>query len=162
MHKVAGLLASIGIMGSIVSAPAAELKFCDAIKDDQPRMACLQQHIVQLEGDIVKLEGQIAELKIALEQKLAAGATYKIETAAGTACLQGTEENKAPVMVKCDGPATWALKLANASPDAREKAHADKPKAGAPGQLNPLSSADKNVPAGDAPRESAETKTKPN
>ncbi len=82
MRMIAVLAATIGmIIGSLMPASAAELKLCNDIKQDQERMACLQEHIVLLEGDIVRLEGNIAQLSIDLEQKLGAEATYRLVTA---------------------------------------------------------------------------------
>jgi hypothetical protein len=128
MRMIAVLAATIGtIIGSLIPANAAELKLCNDIQQDQERMACLQEHIVSLEGDIVRLEGNIAQLSIDLEQKLGAEASYRLMTVAPGTCLGGAGEGQPPVMVKCDGPEAWRLKVANASAGAHD-ADKNKPK----------------------------------
>ena len=122
MRMIAVLAATIGtIIGSLMPANAAELKLCNDIKQDQERMACLQEHIVLLEGDIVRLEGNIAQLSIDLEQKLGAEASYRLMTVTPGTCLGGAAEGQPPVMVKCDGPEAWRLKVANASAGAHDE-----------------------------------------
>ncbi len=93
MRTIATLVGSICILGNLAPAGAAELKLCDDIKEDQSRMACLQEHIVHLEGDIVRLEGDISQMKIDLEQKLAATPTYKLQ-ASGPAPANCQAQNR--------------------------------------------------------------------
>jgi hypothetical protein len=109
------------IIGSLMPASAAELKLCNDIKNDQERMACLQEHIVLLEDEIVRLEGDIAQLSVDLDQKLGAAASYRLMTVAPGTCLGGAGEGQPPVMVKCDGPEAWRLKLVNASAGAHDE-----------------------------------------
>jgi hypothetical protein len=160
MRTIVALVGSICILGSLAPVGAAELKLCDDIKEDQSRMACLQEHIVHLEGDIVRLEGDISQLKVDLEQKLAATPTYKLQTtgqpqvtgqaqtsgqaqptgqakAAGPPmCLGAATESQPPVMVACDHPDAWKLIVANASPDVKNKNQANKNTSASGGDSN--------------------------
>ncbi len=167
MRMIPVLAATIGmILGSLMPASAAELKLCNDIKDDQERMACLQEHIVLLEGDIVKLEGTIAQLAIDLEQKLGAEASYRLVTVTPGTCLGGAAEGQPPVMVKCDGPETWRLKLVNASAGAHDKDKSKgtgQPAAGTPGtDAKPALAAAPAAQAAPGEQGSSVSKSKPN
>jgi hypothetical protein len=164
MRMIAVLVATIGmIIGSLMPASAAGLPSCSDIKQDQDRMTCLQQHIVQLEEDIVRLEGNIAQLSIDLEDKLGSRASYRLMTVTPGACLGGAGEGQPPVMVKCDGPEAWRLKVANASAGAHDK---DKNKDKAPGtpdkDAKPAVAAAPAAEASPSEQGSWVSKTKPN
>jgi hypothetical protein len=91
-----------------VPAEAFGLAFCDAIKDDQARMACLQEHISHLEETIVALSGRIATLENALDHKLGADVTYKVQSTGGK-CLGIAGDPPAPSLADCDSGDSWKM-----------------------------------------------------
>ena len=51
MRAFVSLVAAVCMIGFAMPAQAIGMQFCDDIKDDQARMACLQQHIYASRGD---------------------------------------------------------------------------------------------------------------
>ena len=109
MRALGAIVAAVCAIGLAMPAHALGMKFCDDIKDDQSRLACLQEHISQLEETIVALGGQVATLEHELEQKLSEGVTYKLRSVAQGKCLGFDGDNKPPTLVTCDHPDAWAL-----------------------------------------------------
>ena len=60
MRAFAALVAAFCMIGFAPPAQAIGMQFCDDIKDDHARMACLQEHISHLEQTIVVLAGRLA------------------------------------------------------------------------------------------------------
>ena len=87
MRAFVSLVAAVCMIGFAMPAQAIGMQFCDDIKDDQVRMACLQQHITHLEETIVVLGGRVATLENALQKMLAADASYKLKSVAQGKCL---------------------------------------------------------------------------
>jgi hypothetical protein len=109
MRKFGVTVALLSMMGVAMPAHAAALKYCNDIKDDQGRMACLQDHISHLEEVIVSLDGQVAQLGKDLDQKLSANAVYKLQSVAQGLCLGFAGENQPPIVFTCDHPDSWKL-----------------------------------------------------
>ncbi|HZP09852.1 hypothetical protein [Methyloceanibacter sp.] len=110
MRVFASLALVLGMIGFALPAWAAGLQFCDDIKDDQERMACLQQHISHLEQTIIVLGGRIAALENALQSTLASNWTYKLKSAAQDGKCLGLDASKADVaLVPCDSPDSWSV-----------------------------------------------------
>lgn len=108
MRAFGAMILALCTAGFPMQAHALGMKFCDDIKDDQSRMACLQQHISQLEETIVALGGQVAALEHELGEKLGTGITYKLRSVAQGKCL-GLTGDKQPALVACDNPDSWIL-----------------------------------------------------
>ena len=108
MRAFAATLAALCTLGFAVPAQALGLAFCDDIKEDQARMACLQEHISHLEETIVALSGRIATLENALDKKLGAEVTYKLQGAGGK-CLGVSGDPPAPSLVDCDSQDSWRM-----------------------------------------------------
>jgi hypothetical protein len=109
MRAFRAIVVAFCMMGFPMRAHAIGMKFCDDIKDDQSRMACLQEHISHLEETIIALGGQVAALEIELKQKLSAEATFKLRSVAQGKCLGSAGENQPPILVACDKPDSWTL-----------------------------------------------------
>jgi hypothetical protein len=109
MRALTALFVALCAMGFPIEAHALGLTFCDDIKDDQSRMACLQAHISHLEQTILALGGRIAALENELTEKLSADVTYKLRSAGQGKCLGLAGQATAPVLVTCDDPASWVL-----------------------------------------------------
>ena len=82
MRVIRSLVAALCMIGFAMPAQAIGMQFCDDIKDDQARMACLQQHISHLEETIVVLGRHVATLENALQKMLEADASYKLKSVA--------------------------------------------------------------------------------
>jgi hypothetical protein len=110
MRVFASLVAALCVIGFTIPAQAIGMQFCDDIKDDQARMACLQQHITHLEETIVVLGGRVAALENALQKMLAADASYKLKSVAQGKCLGLGGDNKDVLtLVTCDNPDSWSV-----------------------------------------------------
>jgi hypothetical protein len=109
MRAFRAIVLALCTMGFPMQAHAFGMKFCDDIKDDQSRMACLQEHISHLEETIVALGGRVAALENELTQKLSAQATYKLRSVAQSKCLGLDGDNHAPTLITCDDPGSWTL-----------------------------------------------------
>ncbi len=110
MRVFARLAFVFGMIAFAVPARAAGLPFCDDIKDDQERMACLQQHISHLEQTIMVLGGRIAALENELQKTLSSDWTYKLKSAGQDGKCLGLDADKANVaLVPCDNPDSWAV-----------------------------------------------------
>jgi hypothetical protein len=120
MRMFGAIVASFCTVAVAMPAHAAALKYCNDIKDDQGRMACLQDHISHLEEAIVSLGGQVAQLGKDLDQKLNANAVYKLQSVAEGMCLGFNGENQPPVTVTCDHPDSWKLLIGAQSPPVKE------------------------------------------
>ena len=94
MRVFASLVAALCMIGTAMPAHAIGMQFCDDLKDDQARMACLQQHISHLEETIVALGGKVATLENALQNVLEADASYKLKSVAQGKCLGLGGNNK--------------------------------------------------------------------
>ena len=68
MRVFASLVAALCMIGTAMPAHAIGMQFCDDIKDDQARMACLQLHISHLEESIVALGGKSRRSKMPLRR----------------------------------------------------------------------------------------------
>ncbi len=151
MRMFGAIVASFCTVAVAMPAHAAALKYCNDIKDDQGRMACLQDHISHLEEVIVSLDGQVAQLGKDLDQKLSANSVYKLQSVAQGLCLGFAGENQSPIVFTCDHPDSWKL-LAGA----QTKNKPDKP---AEPASNPLpSSLNSATPPPAAPTSTSEPK----
>jgi hypothetical protein len=107
MRVFAALIAVLSMIGFAMPAQALGMQFCDDIKDDQARMACLQQHISHLEETILALGGRVAALENALQKMLPADANYKLKSVSLGRCLGAKNDEVA--MVSCDNPDAWSV-----------------------------------------------------
>ena len=108
MRAFAALVAAFCMIGFAPPAQAIGMQFCDDIKDDHARMACLQEHISHLEQTIVVLAGRLAAVENALQKTIAADASYKLKSVAKGDCLGlGGEKNDQLALVSCDNPNSW-------------------------------------------------------
>src|SRR6478752_2082728 len=108
MRAFATLVAAFCMIGFAPPAQAIGMQFCDDIKDDHARMACLQEHISHLEQTIVVLAGRLAAVENALQKTIAADASYKLKSVAKGDCLGlGGEKNDQLALVSCDNPDSW-------------------------------------------------------
>jgi hypothetical protein len=108
MRAFAALVAAFCMIGFAPPAQAIGMQFCDDIKDDHARMACLQEHISHLEQTIVVLAGRLAAVENALQKTIAADASYKLKSVAKGDCLGlGGEKNDQLALVSCDNPDSW-------------------------------------------------------
>src|ERR1044071_4808460 len=91
MRAFAAIVAALSMPAFMLAlaapAQAIGLPYCDNIKNDQDRMACLQQHISHLEETILALSGRIAALEDSLDKKLGGDITYKIQSVEKGGCL---------------------------------------------------------------------------
>jgi hypothetical protein len=108
MRAFAAIVAALCTFAFAMPVQAFGLAFCDDIKDDQSRMACLQEHISHLEQTIVALSGRIATLENALDHKLGADVTYKFQSAGGQ-CLSLAGNPPSPSLTDCDSLDTWKM-----------------------------------------------------
>jgi hypothetical protein len=110
MRVFASLVAALCMIGFAMPAQAIGMQFCDDIKDDQARMACLQQHISHLEETILVLGGRVAALENALQKMLAADASYKLKSVAQGKCI-GIDgvKNDELALVSCENPDSWSV-----------------------------------------------------
>ncbi len=110
MRKFAAIVAALCMIAFTLPAQAIGMQFCDDIKDDQARMACLQEHISHLEETIVVLGGRIASLENALQKTISTDTSYKLKSVAQGKCLGlGGDKQDAPVLVSCDNPDSWTV-----------------------------------------------------
>jgi hypothetical protein len=110
MRVFAALIAVLSMTGFAIPAEALGMQFCDDIKDDQARMACLQEHISHLEQTILALGGRVAALENALHNMLAADASYKLKSVALGKCLGLDGDKKDELaLVSCDNPDSWSV-----------------------------------------------------
>jgi len=108
MRAFAAIVAALCTFAFAMPEQAFALAFCDDIKDDQSRMACLQEHISHLEETIVALSGRIAALENAFENKLSADVTYRFQSAGGK-CLGIAGDPPAPSLDECDTQDFWKM-----------------------------------------------------
>jgi hypothetical protein len=108
MRAFRAMVLALCTMSFPMQAHALGIKFCNDIEDDRSRMACLQEHISQMEETIVALGGQVAALEHELGEKLGVGVTYKLRSVAQGQCL-GLTGDKQPALVACDNPDSWIL-----------------------------------------------------
>ena len=154
MRAFAALVAAFCMIGFAPPAQAIGMPFCDDIKDDHARMACLQEHISHLEQTIVVLAGRLAAVENALQKTIAADASYKLKSVAKGDCLGlGGEKNDQLALVSCDNPDSWtALSGAPIKKPTKTPAPADAgAAAGAAGPATPPAA------AGDQPTPGATT-----
>ena len=154
MRAFATLVAAFCMIGFAPPAQAIGMQFCDDIKDDHARMACLQEHISHLEQTIVVLAGRLAAVENALQKTIAADASYKLKSVAKGDCLGlGGEKNDQLALVSCDNPNSWtALSGAPIKKPTKTPAPADAgAAAGAVGPATPQAA------AGDQPTPGAKT-----
>jgi hypothetical protein len=110
MRAYAAIIAALSMIGFAMPAQAVGMQFCDDIKDDQARMACLQEHILHLEQTILALGGRVAALENALQKMLASDVSYKLKSAGqDNKCLGLDGDKSAPALVSCDNPDAWSL-----------------------------------------------------
>jgi hypothetical protein len=110
MRAFASLVAALCLIGSALPAQAVGMQFCDDIKDDHARMACLQDHISHLEETIVALGGRIAALENALQTMISTDTSYKLKSVAEGKCLGLGGDNKDQlILVSCDAPDSWSV-----------------------------------------------------
>lgn len=149
MRAFVSLVAALCMIGFAMPAQAIGMQFCDDIKDDQARMACLQQHITHLEETIVVLGGRVAALENALQKTISTDTSYKLRSLSQGRCigLDG-DKNDELALVSCEGPDSWSV-LSGAPIKKPAKTAAPAPDAGvnAAGVAQP-SSADASQPQG--------------
>ncbi len=110
MRALASLVAAVCTIGFTLPAQALGMQFCDDIKEDQARMACLQEHITHLEQTIVALGGRIATLENALQKAISTDTSYKMKSVAQGKCLGlDGDKNDQLALVSCDTPASWTV-----------------------------------------------------
>jgi hypothetical protein len=109
MRASAAIVAALCTFAFAMPAQAFGLAFCDDIKEDQSRMACLQAHISHLEETIVALSGRIATLENALDHKLGADVTYKFQSGLGGKCLVVSGDPPSPSLADCDSLDSWKM-----------------------------------------------------
>jgi hypothetical protein len=109
MRAIAAIVAALCTFAFAAPAEALGLTYCDNIKNDQDRMACLQQHISHLEETILALSGRIAALEDALDKKLGSEVTYKIQSVEKGGCLAIEGDQQQPGLVGCDHPDAWKM-----------------------------------------------------
>jgi len=154
MRAFAALIVALCTIGFALPAQAIGMQFCDDIKDDQARMACLQQHISHLEETIVALAGRLAAVENALQKTIAADASYKLKSVAKGDCLGlGGEKNDQLALVSCDNPDSWtALSGAPIKKPAKTPAPADAgAAAGAAGATPQAAAGDQGTAGGKTP-----------
>jgi hypothetical protein len=153
MRVFVSLVALLCMIGFAMPAQAIGMQFCDNIKDDQGRMACLQQHISHLEETIAVLGGRVAALENALQKMLAADASYKLKSVAQGKCLGLGGDNKDELtLVSCDNPDSWSvLSGAPIKKPAKTAAPAADAGTSAGGATAPPTPADASKPGGNGP-----------
>jgi hypothetical protein len=111
MRVFAALIAVLSMIGFTMPAHALGMQFCDDIKDDQARMACLQQHISHLEQTILALGGQVAALENTLQKTLSSDVGYKLKSVGqDNKCLGlDGDKNDEVALVSCDKPDSWSV-----------------------------------------------------
>ena len=143
------------MIGFAPPAQAIGMQFCDDIKDDHARMACLQEHISHLEDKpSSSSRRRLAAVENALQKTIAADASYKLKSVAKGNCLGlGGEKNDELALVSCDNPDSWtALSGAPIKKPTKTPAPADAgAAAGAVGPATPPAA------AGDQPTPGAKT-----
>ncbi len=150
MRAFVSLVAAVCMIGFAMPAQAIGMQFCDDIKDDQARMACLQQHITHLEETIVVLGGRVATLENALQKMLAADASYKLKSVAQGKCLGlDGDKNDELALVSCEGPDSWSVMSgAPIKKPAKVAAPAQDAGTSSAGSTPPPTSADASKPGG--------------
>ena len=154
MRAFAALIVALWTIGFALPAQAIGMQFCDDIKDDQARMACLQQHISHLEETIVALAGRLAAVENALQKTIAADASYKLKSVAKGDCLGlSGEKNDQLALVSCANPDSWtALSGAPIKKPAKTPAPADAgAAAGAAGATPQAAAGDQGTAGGKTP-----------
>ena len=109
MRASTAIVAAVFTLAFAAPAEALGLTYCDDIKNDQDRMACLQQHISHLEETILALSGRIAALEDSLDKKLSGDITYKIQSVEKGGCLTIEGDQQQPGLIGCDHPDAWKL-----------------------------------------------------
>jgi hypothetical protein len=109
MRAIAAIVAALSALAFAAPAEAVGLTYCDNIKNDQDRMACLQQHISNLEQTILALSGRIATLENALGNKVSTDITYKIQSVDKDGCIGLDGNPLRPSLVGCDHPDAWKM-----------------------------------------------------
>jgi hypothetical protein len=109
MRAIAAIAVALFTVAFAAPAEALGLTYCDNIKNDQDRMACLQQHVSHMEETILALSGRIAALEDALGKKLSADVTYKIQSVEKGGCLAIEGDQQVAGVVGCDHPDAWKM-----------------------------------------------------
>ena len=105
MRAFAALIAALCMIGFTLPAQALGMQFCDDLKDDHARMACLQQHIIHLEQTIVVLAGRLATVENALQKTISTDTSYKLRSTDQGKCLGlGGDKRDETAVVSCDTP----------------------------------------------------------
>jgi len=123
MSRFALILVALCLFG--VTSPAralGTLKFCDNIADPGARMACLQEHISNLEETLLTLNNRIITLEKALEGKLGADGVYKLQHVGRGYCLGVAGGEAGPKLASCDNPDSWKLLTGSQKPGRAAKA----------------------------------------
>lgn len=153
MRAFVSLVAALCMVGFTLPAHAIGMQYCNDIKDDQARMACLQDHITHLEESLVVLGGRVAALETALQKTISTDTSYKMRSVAQDKCLGlDGDKNDELALVSCDNPDSWSVlsgapikkpgKVAAPTPDAGTSA------ASSAGSAAPSTSADASKPGG--------------
>jgi hypothetical protein len=106
---VAALSTPVFMLAAAAPAQAIGLPYCDNMKNDQDRMACLQQHISHLEETLLALSGRISALETALDKKLSAEVIYKLQSVENGGCIGLEGDPQRPGLVGCDHPDAWKM-----------------------------------------------------
>jgi len=109
MRAIAAVVAALSALAFAAPAEAVGLTYCDNIKNDQDRMACLQQHVSNLEQTILALSGRIATLENTLGNKVSTDITYKIQSVDKDGCIGLDGNPLSPSLVGCDRPDAWKM-----------------------------------------------------
>ncbi len=119
MRAFAALIAALCMIGFTLPAQALGMQFCDDLKDDHARMACLQQHIIHLEQTIVVLAGRLATVENALQMTISTDTSYKLRSTDQGKCLGlGGDKRDETAVVSCDSPDSWTVMTGGADQEA--------------------------------------------
>jgi len=110
MRAFVSLVGALCMVGFTIPAHAIGMQYCNDIKDDQGRMACLQDHITHLEQALVALGGRIAALENAMQKTISTDTSYKLRSLAQGKCLGlDGDKNDELALVSCDTPDSWSV-----------------------------------------------------
>lgn len=110
MRTFVSLVAALYMVAITIPAHAIGMQYCSDIKDDQARMACLQDHITHLEQSLVALGGRLAALENATQKTISTDTSYKLRSLSQGKCLglDGNNNDKL-ALVSCDNPDSWSV-----------------------------------------------------
>ena len=117
--RMLGRLVITAFCAMAAATPAralGDLQNCDAIKDVEQRMACLQAHITHLEQTLLSLGADVVDLQHELKEKVSVNNVYRLQYVGRGLCLGYADKDKPPFFVSCDRPDSWKLVRGSQSP----------------------------------------------